>query len=214
MPHLPEIPRRALVLSASGALLLGTVVSGPPGTADTAPAVGKVVKSYAYKCKIRAGGFGINPAKVKVTVKAKLPGSVPAGSTIGSRPIRVTLRLPEVVRLNAYDILKARKASGRAIDPYVGVKLGERHHRIPVKSLNAPKERIPRKEGAPWRMHARGTVAAFAVPKSARGKARISVPRRLRVKAKLYRRNGSRIRASMRCRAPERRGFGTVRITR
>lgn len=214
MPYTPDHlrVRRTLALSASGALLLGTVVvTGPPGTA-AAPAEA-TKESYGYKCKIRAGGFSVNPAKVKVTVRAKLPGSVKAGSKIGKRPIRVTLRLPEEVRLNAVDILKARKAKGKAIKPNVGVKINKKHYQVPVKSLNAKKARIPRKNGAAWRMRAKGTVSAFKVPKSAHGKAKVSVPKRLRVKAKLYRRNGSKINASMKCRAPKDRGFGTVEIT-
>lgn len=205
--------RQVLALAASTVLVTGAVCAG--SVAGTPPADGakKIEKSYHYKCSIRAGGFGISPAKVKVTVRAKLPGSVEAGSKIGRRPIAVTLRMPEAVRVNAVDILHARKARGRAVKPYVGVKIDGTHYRVPIKGLNSKKARIPRKSGSAWKIRAKGTVAPVKVPRSAGGKAKVSVPKRLKVKAKLYRKNGSKIKASMKCKAPKDRGFGTVRIT-
>ncbi|MGH3357629.1 MAG: DUF6801 domain-containing protein [Nocardioidaceae bacterium] len=203
--------RRALAVAASGVLVAGVVsTTATAGTFASA----SVQKSYVYKCNIKAGGFGINPAKVKVSVAAKVPRSVEAGSTIGSRSIKVALRMPEEVRLNAVDILHARKASGRALRPSVGVKIGTTRYRVPVKGLNARKARIPRRNGATWKIHAQGRVAAVRVPKNARGRAKVSVPRRLNVNATLFRRNGSRIKGTMRCKAPDDRWFGTVQITR
>ncbi|UYM07209.1 DUF6801 domain-containing protein [Solicola gregarius] len=203
--HRTAIVCTSVALAASGTLIAGT--------AHAANDAAKTTDSYAYQCKIKAGGFVIDPAKVKVTMSAKLPGSVDAGSTIGKRKVHVTLRMPEVIRDNAVSVLRARKANGSARDAHVDVRIAKKTDQIPVKGLHAKKRRIPRKAGAVWNIHATGKVAAIKVPKNASGKAKVSVPKRLRVKANLFRRNGSKIKASMACKAPKDRAFDTIKIT-
>lgn len=202
--HRTLIAATSIALAASGLL----AASAPAAyAADSA----KTTKSFTYKCKIKAGGLSINPADVKVTVRARLPGSVEAGSTIGKRRLRVTLRMPEVIRDNAVNILRARTARGSAQRAHVVVKIGKERSQVRVKRLRAQERRIPRR--GTWRIKATGTMAAVQVPKGASGAARILVPKRLRVKAKLFRRNGSKIRATMACKAPKRRAFETITIT-
>lgn len=201
---------RAVATSASLVLIASAVVAtAAPASADSARTTG----SYDYRCKIKAGGFSVSPAKVRVTVSAKVPKRVEAGSKVGKRRVRVTLRVPEVVRDNAVNILGARKASGHARGATMHVKVGKSRYRVPVKHLRAKKARIPRRSGATWKIRARGTLSAFKIPKKASGKAKISVPKRLDVRAKLYRRNGSTFKGSLRCKAPKNRRFATVRIT-
>lgn len=203
--HRTAIVCTSVALAASAALVAGPAQATAADNART-------TESYGYKCKIKAGGFMINPAKVKVTVSAKLPGSVDAGSTIGKRKVQVSLRMPEVLRDNAVSVLHARKANGSARKAHVDVKIGKTAYQIPVKGLSAKKRRIPRKAGAAWNVRASGTIAAIKVPKSASGKAKVSVPKKLNVKANLFRRNGSKIKATMACKAPKKRAFDTIKI--
>lgn len=198
----------ALVSSTLTAGVATAVLAAGTTTADAA----KVQKSYAYKCSFKAGGFSISPTKVKGTVSAKLPGSVKAGSTISKRAISVKLRMPEVVRANVVDSLNATLASGKAVNPYVGLRYSGEQFRIPIRKLAASKARIPAKRGSNWSIRAKGTVGPITVPKGTSGKAKLSVPKKLSVKAKLYRKNGKAMKASMKCKAPKNRAFATVKI--
>lgn len=207
------MPRvRAIAASASLALTASALVAtAPPASADSDSA--RTTGAFNYRCKVKAGGFFINPAKVRITVSANVPKKVAAGSKIGKRRVRVTLRMPEIIRDNAVNVLHARKSSGRAPGAVVHAKVGKTRERVPIRRLRAKRARIPRKPRAAWNLRARGTIAAIKVPKKASGKVKVFVPKRLRVRATLYRRNGSKIKGSLRCKAPKQRKFATVKIT-
>lgn len=193
-----------LALTASG-LLVAT-----PTNAHVAD-MAKTTKSFKYKCKVKAGGMVINPAAVKTTVSAKLPSSIEAGSTLRRRAVTVKVAMPDVIRDNAVSVLRAKKASGSAPKAHLGVKINKSTSKVAVKNLTAPKRKIPRK--GTWTITAKGKVGKVRIPAKASGSAKISVPKRLRIKAKLFRRNGSKLKAGLTCKAPKKRVFGTVSIS-
>lgn len=207
--------RRTMVVTASGALLASAatvgVVGGTTVAADAAPAKG----TYAYKCKANAGGQDLGTAKVKVTVKTKLPAKVKRGKKLAKRPIGVSLRMPENLRKGAVDVLQATHASGTVRGAKLGVKIGKLSRKAKISGLKAKKAKIPAQAGKPWKVTAKGKLAAIKVPKKTKAKkVKLSVPKRFKATAKLHREDGSTIKANLSCKGPNKRGFDSVKIVR
>lgn len=206
--------RRTMVVTASGALLASAatvgVVGGTTVAADAAPAKG----TYAYKCKANVGGNPVGTAKVKVTVKTKLPAKVKRGKKLAKRPISVSLRLPENLRQGAR-ALGATHASGKVRGAALNVKIGKLSRKAKISDLKAKKAKIPTQAGKPWKVKAKGKLAAIKVPNKTKAKkVKLSVPKRFKATAKLYRKDGAPIKANLSCKGPKKRGFDSVKIVR
>ncbi|MGH3357628.1 MAG: DUF6801 domain-containing protein [Nocardioidaceae bacterium] len=206
--------RKTLVMTASSAMLATAATVGVVGGTTVSADAATVSKGYAYKCKATAGGTELGTQKVKVRVKTKLPAKIKAGNKLARRPISVSLRLPESLRKAATEVLMATHASGRSGDAALGVKIGKRMSKADINRLKAKKAPIPAEEGAAWKVKAKGQLEAIKVPNKAKGKVRLSVPKRFHVAAKLYRKDGSTVKSQLTCKGPKKRGYDSIRIVR
>lgn len=205
--------RRSMAVAASGALVASAatvaVIAGTTASADATTAS----KSFTYTCTVTAGGSPIGTGKIKVQLSTKLPGKIKAGKMLSKRPIKAKLTMPEDLRAAAVDVLGATDASGKVKNAAMGVVVGKKKATAPLTGVNAKKAPIPAEEGAKWVVTAKGTLAAVKVPKKAKGKVTFSAPKKFQVNAKLYSESGTTPVVAD-CKAPKKRGFASVKITR
>ncbi|UYM03339.1 DUF6801 domain-containing protein [Solicola gregarius] len=181
---------------------------GPKNRKLGSIAVEKTVdESYQYTCHVIAGDpdnpLDLGDKTVGVRSQFMVPSAVNAGTPIGEREAQLTLTLPEDLRAATTDLLKGVTAGGTSDDAAIGVTIGDETKQVPIEGLSAPQTAIPATVDEPWLVPTTGQVPAIGVPKSATGKAAITMPDGFSVQATVMTAEDQSIPVSMDCVLPD-----------
>lgn len=143
---------RLAALGASAALAGGTFLVAAPA-AEAAP----VSLKSSYTC-----GTALGDQTMAVTIKIDLPAKVKRGKPVASRPVKMTVVVPETLVTPMRDVLGITALSGSAND--IRYSVGAK--KVPLANVKIPRTDVP--DSGAMTLHASGTAKGFRLTKPGR----------------------------------------------
>lgn len=150
---------RPFAALAATSLAATTLVAAAPVQAKPAS-----VKT-TYTCEASLLGA----QDVGVTIRLDLPAKVKKGASVGSRPVKLTVVLPESLVGPLRDLLMVDELSGEA----TAIKYAVGSKKVPLKNVKLAPTTVP--DSGPMTLEAKGVAGAFKAPTKP-GTAAVKVP--------------------------------------
>jgi hypothetical protein len=151
---------RLAAIGGTAALAATTVLVAAPA-AEAKPAS---LKS-SYTCATALGD-----QTMAVTIKLDLPAKAKRGKQVASRPVNMTVVVPESLVDPMRDILGISALSGSAS----AIKYSVGGMKVPLSKVKIPKTKVP--NSGPMTLKAKGIANGFKAPKKL-GKLTVSIPK-------------------------------------